>query len=327
MAVSRGDELLALDEALVRLSAVNERYGRVVECRFFGGMSVEETAEALGTSPATVKRDWTVRARVAQPRAQRMTDGHTPERWQQIEELLSAALEREPAARDAYLHAACPNDEELRREVASLLAAHERTGAVDLLGANVARLTSRLGQPDTTSSASLDGRVIGRYHVLGRIGGGGMGVLYKAHDERLGRTVALKFLQPHLIADTTATERFRLEARTVAALEHPNICTIHEIGDTDDGQLYLAMPLYDGETLQERIARRSVADRRRGQFRRADLRGLAKAHARGIVHRDIKPSNVLVTGDGVVKLLDFGIAKLADVTLTGAAGPSGPWPT
>jgi serine/threonine-protein kinase len=150
-----------------------------------------------------------------------------------------------------------------------------------------------------------------------------MGVVYKALDARLGRTVALKFLQPKLDADDSAAERFQLEARTVAALEHPNICTVHEIGETDDGRLFLAMPLYDGETLRRRVERGPLPIDEAVAVAVQIARGLAKAHARGIVHRDIKPSNVLVTDDGVVKLLDFGIAKLADVTLTGGGGPLG----
>ena len=166
--------------------------------------------------------------------------------------------------------------------------------------------------------------MIGRYRVLERVAGGGMGVVYKAVDGQLGRTIALKFLHSRLGADDSAAERFRLEARAIAALEHPNVCTVHEIGETDDGRLYLAMPLYDGETLQRRIARGPLPVGEAVTIAVQIARGLAKAHSRGIVHRDIKPSNVLVTDDGVAKILDFGIAKLADVTLTGtAAGPLG----
>jgi serine/threonine-protein kinase len=236
-----------------------------------------------------------------------------------VEDLLAAALEREPGARDAFLAHACGGDAALRDEVASLLAAHERPGALDRLAADVAPLAARV----RGSAATVAGRTVGRYEVLERIGGGGMGVVYRARDARLGRTVALKFLQPRLDADDSAAERFRLEARAVAALEHPNICTVHEIGEADDGRLYLAMPLYDGETLQARIARGPLPVGEAVAVAAQVARALAHAHARGIVHRDVKPSNVLVTADGVVKLLDFGIAKLADVTLTGAAAPLG----
>ena len=239
--------------------------------------------------------------------------------WQRVEELLAAALEREPPDRAAFLDEACAGDVALRREVESLLAAHDRSGALDRLGADIAPLTQRTFRP----AALLEGRTIGRYRVLEQVGGGGMGIVHRARDTHLDRDVALKFLQAGLYTDDSAAERFRLEARAIAALEHQNICTVYEIGETADGQLFLAMPLYDGETLQRRIARGPlpVGDALRIAVQVA--RGLSKAHARGIVHRDIKPSNVLVTGDGVVKILDFGIAKLSDVTLTGAAGPLG----
>ncbi|HEX6048709.1 MAG TPA: protein kinase [Gemmatimonadaceae bacterium] len=249
-----------------------------------------------------------------------MTPGAASERWRRVEELLNACLERDPAERERFLNDACSDDRSLRDEVASLLAAHDRHGPLDRLAADVAPLGARLH----ASPTSLAGRAVGHYRVLEQVGGGGMGVVYKALDTRLGRTVALKFLQARFGPDDSAAERFRLEARTVAALEHPNICTVHEIGETDDGQLYLAMPLYDGETLQQRIARGPLPIAEAATIAAQIARGLAKAHARGIIHRDIKPSNVFLTSDGVVKLLDFGIAKLADVTLTGsAASPLG----
>lgn len=151
-----------------------------------------------------------------------------------------------------------------------------------------------------------------------------MGVVYEAYDARLERTVAIKVLQEQFQIDGVAAERFRLEARAVAALEHPNICTVHEVGETADGALFLVMPLYRGETLQQRLARGPLSVDDAASIAGQMLRGLSKAHARGIIHRDIKPSNIFITEDGVVKLLDFGVAKLIDVTLTGtAAGPIG----
>lgn len=240
-------------------------------------------------------------------------------RWQQVESLLDAALGRDESSRAAFLESACGDDSALRREVESLLAAHARPGAVDRMQAKLSPLAAQV----RGTAAPLIGRTIGHYAIVEQVGGGGMGVVYKAIDARLGRTIALKFLQPRFDADSSAAERFRLEARTVAALEHPNICTVYETGETDDGHLYLAMPLYDGETLQRRIARGRLGIGEAVGIAAQMARGLAKAHAQGIVHRDIKPSNVLVTSDGVVKLLDFGIAKLADVTLTGGAGPLG----
>jgi serine/threonine protein kinase len=233
--------------------------------------------------------------------------------WARIEEILAGALEREPAERGAFLDHACAGDATIRAEVDSLLAAHERLGAVDRMAADFAPVAARLRR----SAVSLAGKTIGPYEVREEIGGGAMGVVYQALDTRLDRTVALKFLRPHLGTDDSASERFRLEARTVGGLEHPTLCTLHDIGEAEPGQLYLAMPLYDGETLQRRIARGPLPVEEAVGIAIQIARGLAKAHARGIIHRDIKPANVLVTGDGVVKILDFGIAKLAGVVLTG----------
>ena len=249
-----------------------------------------------------------------------MTSGGTAEHWRRVAEIVGEALERDPAGRGGYLDAACADDRELRREVESLLDAHDRSGELDSLAADVAPLAARLRGPDVTFGAA---RRLGRYSIGERVAGGGMGVVYRAVDEQLGRTVALKFLQARLHADDSAAERFRREARTVAALEHPNICTVHEIGETNDGQLYIAMPLYDGETLQGRIARAGEAGLAVDEavaIAAQMARGLAKAHQAGVVHRDVKPSNVFITNDGVVKLLDFGIAKLMDATVTGTGG-------
>lgn len=255
-----------------------------------------------------------------------MIPGGTTDRWRRLKELIDEALERDASERGAFLDAACAGHVELRRELETLLAAHDRSGALDWLVADVAPLAARLRGLAAPSLAVplTPGRAVGHYHVLEQVGGGGMGVVYRATDERLGRAVALKFLHPRFGTDNSAADRFRHEARAVASLEHPNVCTVHEIGETDDGQLYLAMPLYDGETLQQRIARGPLPVGEAVEIAVQIARGLAKAHARGIVHCDIKPSNVFVTDDGVVKILDFGVAKLADVTLTGSgAGPQG----
>ena len=247
-----------------------------------------------------------------------MPGDQSPVPWQRVEELLSGALEREPGARAAFIESECCGDDALRREVGSLLEAHERPGALDRLAEHVTPLAARLLDNDEPD-------VVGPYRILERIGGGGMGVVYRASDTRADRTVALKLMQARFNEDSTAVKRFRQEASLVSGLEHPNICTVHEVGESDDGRLYLAMPLYEGETLRQRIARG-------GQLpigAAVDIamqvcRGLERAHAQGIVHRDIKPSNVFLTTDGVVKVLDFGIAKLAGVTLTASvAGPLG----
>ncbi|HEX5719569.1 MAG TPA: protein kinase [Thermoanaerobaculia bacterium] len=156
------------------------------------------------------------------------------------------------------------------------------------------------------------------YEVLEALGNGGMGVLYKAEDTRLGRTVALKVLPLRFTNDPVAKERFLREARTASALDHQNICAIFDVGESDDGRLFLAMPCYQGETLRERLARGPLGLEEALDIAKQLARGLAKAHRLGIVHRDIKPENLMITTDGVVKILDFGIAKLAGASdLTG----------
>jgi dienelactone hydrolase len=166
------------------------------------------------------------------------------------------------------------------------------------------------------------GRTVSHYQVLESLGGGGMGVVYKATDLRLNRFVALKFLSSELTRDRDANVRFRQEAQAASALDHPNICTIYEIDETAAGELFLTLAYYEGETLKARLARGQV-----GVVEALDLgiqaaRGLARAHQSKIVHRDVKPANLILTSDGTLKILDFGLAKLAganqqDVTRTG----------
>jgi serine/threonine protein kinase/Tol biopolymer transport system component len=157
------------------------------------------------------------------------------------------------------------------------------------------------------------GITVGHYRVLERLGGGGMGVVYRAEDTKLGRMVALKFLPPELTRDDEARKRFLREARSASQLDHSNICTVYEIGEAD-GKTWIAMAYYDGETLKRRIERGPVAVDEALTIAGQIARGLGKAHASGIVHRDVKPANVMLTRDGVVKILDFGLAKLAGGT-------------
>ena len=164
------------------------------------------------------------------------------------------------------------------------------------------------------------GSALGPYTILAELGHGGMGVVYTAQDPRLKRQVAIKLLTPDLTRDETAKQRFLQEAQAASALDHPNICTIFEVNETDDGQLYLVMAYYDGETLKERIERGALPVDEAVDIATQVGHGLAKAHTAGIVHRDIKPANVMVTADGTVKILDFGLAKLAGtegITQTG----------
>ena len=164
------------------------------------------------------------------------------------------------------------------------------------------------------------GSSLGPYTITAELGHGGMGVVYRAQDPRLDRLVAIKVLPPDLTRDDTAKQRFLQEAKAASALDHPNICTIYEINETDDGQLYLVMAYYDGETLKERIERGPLALDEAVDIATQVGQGLAEAHGAGIVHRDIKPANLLIATSGVVKILDFGLAKLAGaegVTQTG----------
>jgi serine/threonine protein kinase/tetratricopeptide (TPR) repeat protein len=164
------------------------------------------------------------------------------------------------------------------------------------------------------------GKTVSHYTILERLGGGGMGVVYKAEDTRLKRLVALKFLPPELTRDEAAKERFEREARTASALDHPNVCTIHEIDETADGQVFICMAFYDGESLKSRLARGPLSFDETLTIAIPLAEGLAQAHEHGIVHRDIKPANVMLTADGIPKIVDFGIATLLGRPHTGGAG-------
>jgi serine/threonine protein kinase len=165
---------------------------------------------------------------------------------------------------------------------------------------------------DPWDSTEAAGTLISRYRILGLAGIGGMGVVYRAEDTLLERPVALKFLPPMLVPNPRAKKRFLNEARAASALDHPNICTIYEVGETAEGQLYIAMACYDGETLKRRLERGPLEAAEALHIALQVARGLSKAHRKGIVHRDIKPANLMITADGIVKILDFGIAKLPE---------------
>jgi len=169
------------------------------------------------------------------------------------------------------------------------------------------------------------GRVLSHYRLEGRLGAGGMGVLYRATDLKLGRAVAIKLLARHLVSDATAEARFVQEARAASALDHPNIATVHDIGE-EDGELFIVMALYEGETLGQRLEKGRISvDEALAVVRQVTL-GLEAAHRAGIVHRDIKPANILITKDRAVKILDFGVAKLlgeAEAQMTKAGQPIG----
>ena len=214
----------------------------------------------------------------------------TAELWQRVQAVFAAAIESHGEDRDRLLDERCGDDHELRREVESLLASHDGPGPIDRLAPAIAPAASWA----RTHFAGWEGRRVGQYAVLELVEAGGMGVVYKAHDPRLGRHVALKFLHPHLDSQSAPKQRFLIEARAAAALDHPNICTILEIGETDSGQLFLAMPLYDGETVATRLKRGRLPFDEALPVAVQVARGIGAAHAHGVVHRDIKPSNVML---------------------------------
>ena len=160
------------------------------------------------------------------------------------------------------------------------------------------------------------GRTIKHYEIEAELGQGGMGVVYRAKDTVLGRTVALKFLPPMFAKDEDARKRFVHEAKAVSALDHPNVAVVHEIGTGDDGEMFLVMAFYEGQTLEDIIADGPVDLDDTVRYMLEAARGLSAAHGKGIIHRDIKPGNIMVTESGLLKILDFGLAKVSDVTMT-----------
>ncbi len=232
-----------------------------------------------------------------------MSEEHTTARWSAIKQVFNVASALDAREREAYLATAC-SDEALREEVRALLAAHDDAGPLDRLMDDVMAPLQR-----RVAASSMEGRRIGPYRVGRELGRGGMGRVYRARDVRLERDVALKFLPADRHASAALRERWMQEARAVSALDHPNICTVYDVGETDAGEPYIAMACYDGQTLAERIEAGPVPVDEALDLTRQIAEGLASAHAAGITHRDVKPSIVMVTARGTVKILDFGIAR------------------
>ena len=230
-----------------------------------------------------------------------------PARWREIERLYSAALERSTEERAAFLTEACGNDGALRREVDSLLEYHTRAGAFIETPAGDAHLGTAVRQLEASSiPGRFIGRVFGAYEVKALIGAGGMGEVYRAVDPRLNRTVAIKTLHEHLSNDPQRIERFKREARIISSLNHPHICTLHDIG-MQDQILYLVMEHIDGETLEKRLESGALPLARAIEYSIQIVDALDRAHRLGVLHRDLKPGNVMLTKSGV-KVLDFGLA-------------------
>src|SRR6266567_3308990 len=231
----------------------------------------------------------------------------TPERWQQLKQIFQSALERNPAERSAFLGQACADDPALRSQVESLIASHDQAGdSIEAMAAEAA--TEML---DDDQAVSIVGKQISHYQVVSRIGRGGMGEVFLAHDTSLGRKVALKLLRSDFTRNEERLRRFQQEARAASALNHPNILTIYEIGH--DGSLHsMATEYVEGETLRQHLSRAPLTVGQTLDVAFQVACALAAAHQAGIIPRDIKPEHTMARTDGNVKVLDFGLAKLTE---------------
>jgi serine/threonine protein kinase len=221
----------------------------------------------------------------------------TPERWQQIQDVLEKALRLAPSDRSVYLDRACSSDPSLRQEIETLLGSSDDLRSSFLQSSKALRVL-------LTSGTKL-----GEYEIKSLLGSGGMGEVYRSRDLRLGRDVAIKVLPSFFSTDSDRLRRFEQEARAAAALNHPNILAVHQMG-TYEGAPYLVSELLEGATLREHISRGRLSARKTIDYGVQIAHGLAAAHEKGIIHRDLKPENLFVTKDGRVKILDFGLAKL-----------------
>jgi serine/threonine protein kinase/Tol biopolymer transport system component len=237
----------------------------------------------------------------------------TPERWQRIDQLFHAALACEAERRALFLAAQCAGDESLQREVESLISSYEENGSfIETPAGDIAAEFL-----DTNKSTFEAGHQIQNYQIVRRLGSGGMGEVYLAEDIRLKRKIALKVLPPHFTVNPDRVRRFEREARAASALNHPNIVTVHEIGKSESTH-FIATEFVDGKTLRQLINEKPFKLRESINVALQVAGALSAAHSAGIVHRDIKPENIMIRTDGLVKILDFGLAKLADTPTTSA---------
>jgi serine/threonine protein kinase len=232
-----------------------------------------------------------------------------PKRWEQIKTLFESALECEPGRRNAFLHQACAGDESLLKEVQSLLVRQslgEQLFASPALEAAARAIAEeKADEPQT----DLAGRSLLHYRILEKIGHGGMGEVYKAWDTHLDRSIAIKVLPPQAMAEADRKRRFVQEAKAASSLNHPNIVQIYDI-NSDAGVDFIAMEHVGGKTLDRCIEGKGLPVGEALGLGAQIADALAAAHAAGIVHRDMKPANIMVTGSGLIKVLDFGLAKL-----------------
>jgi serine/threonine protein kinase len=234
------------------------------------------------------------------------------QRWGELQLAFNELTEMDESGRADRLARLAIGDPELHRAVAALLQADAEADA------RLAPIDSALfGASCRSDALGLAGRTVAHFRLHEALGSGGMGAVYRADDTRRGRAVALKFLLPHHNLDSSARARFLREANAIAMLDHPNLCTVYEFGTTDDGRLFMALALYDGETLRSRLGRDGrVSVREAVEIARQIAAGLHAAHSAGFVHRDLKPANVMLLPDGSVRILDFGLAKARDHSLS-----------
>jgi serine/threonine protein kinase len=231
------------------------------------------------------------------------------ERWQKIERLYNSALELEPERREAFLKQACAGDESVRQEVRRLLELQSRaedfieSPAIEKLAHGIA-----VDSSSTNGSLSIIGKSIGRYRVVKQLGIGGMGEVYQAKDQKLGRDVAIKLLPKEFTQDSERISRFRREAKLLASLNHPNIAAIHELEESDETH-FLVLELVGGETLADQLKNGPIPVEESLKLALQIAKALEAAHEKGVIHRDLKPANIKVTLEGMVKVLDFGLAK------------------
>ena len=243
------------------------------------------------------------------------------ERWGQVERIFHAALQVEESRRGELVRRSCAGDEDLRREVESLLAHYQNAGdfiETPAFEGEASTAGVRAISGAAKPKSDLKGALVAHYRILDEIGIGGMGVVYKAKDTKLGRLVALKFLPDQLAADSVAMGRIRREARAASALNHPNICTIYDI-EEHQGREFIAMEYLEGMTLASRIAERALSTDEVTKLGIPMAEALAAAHSKGVIHRDIKPANIFITTSRLVKVLDFGVAKLMQSSPEAAA--------
>ncbi|MBZ5581298.1 MAG: protein kinase, partial [Acidobacteriia bacterium] len=231
------------------------------------------------------------------------------ERWERIKQVYNSALRIEPQQREAFLDEACAGDEWLRREIEQLLA--QGSQADGFLESPALEIAARAIAVEEQGS-ELAGRALLHYRVIEKIGEGGMGVVYRARDERLQRDVAIKVLAGAALPNERARTQLLREARAAAALNHPNICTVHEAGNAD-GHAYVAMELVEGKSVSALLEQGPLSFEHTVRYGVQLADALAHAHPRGIVHRDLKSANVVVNREGRAKVLDFGLAKRLDV--------------